>query len=186
MSKLIFGNEMDKMADWTFRVMAFIFYVTDLFLPVNKKLAPFNIRNGATVVDYGSGTGRYLKKASELVGISGTVYAVDIHELAIKSAYRQIKKHDLRNVKPVKTDGNSTDIPSHCADLIFALDMFHMIRNTFIFFNELHRISKADGTLIIEDGHQPRSLSKEKILKSGLWEVVEENKTFLKCKPKKG
>ena len=185
MSKLFCGNEMDKMPDWSFRIMAFMFKVTDLFKQADKKLEPFNIRKGSTVVDYGCGTGRYLKKASALVGSSGMVYAVDIHELAVESAFRQIKKHDLRNIKPVQTDGNTTDIPSHCADVIFALDMFHMVRNTFIFFRELHRISKVDGTLIIEDGHQPRSLSKEKILKSELWDIVEENKYFLKCIPKK-
>lgn len=183
MSKIFCGNEMDKMPSWAFRVMAFMFNATDIFVPAGKKILPFNIRKGMTVVDYGSGTGRYLKKASELVGESGMVYAVDIHELAIESAFRQIRKHDLKNVKPVQTDGNTTDIPSNCADLIFALDMFHMVRNTFIFLKELHRISKADGILIIEDGHQPRSLSKEKILTSGLWEIVDEKKSFLRCRP---
>ncbi len=38
------------------------------------------------VIDYGCGTGRCLKKASGQVGDRGAVYAVDIHELAIKSA----------------------------------------------------------------------------------------------------
>ena len=185
MSKVFCGNEMDKMPGWAFRIMSFMFYVTDLFISADKKVEPFNIRKGYTVVDYGSGTGRYLKKTSELVGSSGMVYAVDIHELAIESAFRKIKKHDLKNIRPIQTDGNTTDIPSDCADLIYALDMFHMVRNTFIFLKELHRISKPDGTLIIEDGHQPRSLSKEKILKSELWEIVEENKSFLTCKPKK-
>ena len=185
MSKIFCGNEMDKMPGWSFRIMAFLFNVKDLFKPAGKKLEQFNIRKGTTVVDYGSGTGRYLKKASELVGNTGMVYAVDIHELAVESAFRQIRKHDLRNIKPVKTDGNTTDIPSHCTDLIYALDMFHMVRNTFVFLKELNRISKVDGALIIEDGHQPRSLSKEKLLKSDFWEIVEENKSFIKCSPKK-
>ena len=62
--------------------------------------------------------------------------------------------------------------------------MFHMVRNTFIFLQELKRISKPDGILIIEDGHQPRALAKEKIMKSELWEIVEENDSFITCRPK--
>ena len=184
MNKVFCGNEMDKMPGWAFRIMAFMFNVTDLFKPTDKKLLPFNIRKGSTVVDYGCGTGRYLKQASELVGDSGLVYAVDIHELAIESAFRIIKRHGLKNVKPEKTDGNTTHIPSGIADLIYALDMFHMVRNTFIFLQELKRISKRDGILIIEDGHQPRALAKEKIMKSELWEIVEENDSFITCRPK--
>ena len=56
---------------------------SDIFKSTEHKLDPFNIQKGQTVVDYGSGTGRYLRKASELVGENGWVYAVDIQELAI-------------------------------------------------------------------------------------------------------
>jgi ubiquinone/menaquinone biosynthesis C-methylase UbiE len=185
MTQKFFGNEMDKMPGWAFRMMSFMFFFLDIFKNSDKKLDGINIKEGATVVDYGSGTGRYLKKASELAGPSGTVYAVDIHELAIEAAFNIIRKYNLKNVKPVQTDGNTTDIPTGCADLIYAFDMFHMVRNTFIFLKELNRISKDDGILIIEDGHQPRSLSIEKIMKSELWEIVEEQKTCLVCRPKK-
>ena len=128
MNKVFCGNEMDKMPGWAFRVMAFMFNVTDLFKPAEKKLLPFNIRKGSTVVDYGCGTGRYVKKASEL-------------------------------------------------------DMFHMVRNTFIFLQELKRISKRDGILIIEDGHQPRALAREKVNNSGCWVIISETKAYMKCKP---
>lgn len=184
MKKILCGNEMDRMPDWGFRMMAFLFKISDLIKGTDKRLDPFNIRSGQTVIDYGSGTGRYLRKASELVGSNGLVYAVDIHELAIESAIRVIRKFDLKNVRPVKTDGKSVDLPSHIAECIYALDMFHMVKDTGSFLRELNRLSKKNGILYIEDGHQPRTLSKEKILKSGYWEIAEENKSFLTCKPK--
>lgn len=173
------------MPGWAFRIMSFMFYITDLVKDPDKKIQGMNIRKGMTVVDYGSGTGRYLKKASEMVGESGTVFAVDIQELAVEAAFRIAQKHRLTNIKPLKTDGNTTDVPSRSADLIYALDMFHMVRNTFIFLKELERICKPDGTLIIEDGHQPRSLSRQKILQSGCWEIAEDRKEYLVCKPQK-
>ena len=174
---------MDRMPAWAFRFMAIIFDVEDLFSKPGAKLDQFGISAGDTVVDWGCGTGRYLRKASELTGETGKVYAVDIHELAVQAAFRQARKYNLVNIIPVQTDGTSSEVPAHCADLIYALDMFHMVSNPHIFLKELHRISKEGGTLILEDGHQPRSVSKAKILKSGLWEILEEKKHFMKCKP---
>jgi ubiquinone/menaquinone biosynthesis C-methylase UbiE len=184
MKKKLCGSEMDRMPAWAFRIMAFMFNVEDFFRSdVGKKLESFGIRNGDTVVDYGCGTGRYLKKASELAGDSGKVYAVDIHELAVKSAGDFARKHALNNILPMHTNGITCDIPSHSADLVYALDMFHMVSNPVAFLAELHRIVKPGGILVLEDGHQPRTLSLMKIRKSGVWEITEEFKGFVKCRP---
>jgi ubiquinone/menaquinone biosynthesis C-methylase UbiE len=184
MKKLLCGNEMDRMPNWAFKSMAFMFNVTDLFKSPDGKLKPFNIQQGQTVIDYGCGTGRFLPGASALVGEKGLVYAVDIHELAIKSAFKQIEKHKLQNVKPLLTDGKTVNIPAHTADIIYALDMFHMVKDTNSFLKELNRLIKPDGTLILEDGHQPRASTREKILKSACWKIAEESKSFVRCKPK--
>ena len=175
---------MDRMPGWAFSIMAFMFNVADIFRSPDKKLDPFNIQKGQTVIDYGSGTGRYLPMASKLTGDKGLVYAVDIHELAVKSANDRITKHNLKNVKPVLTDGKTVNIPSHTADIIYALDMFHMVRNPKEFLTELTRLTKPDGVLYLEDGHQLRSSAKDKILKSGCWDIIEETKTFVKCRPR--
>jgi ubiquinone/menaquinone biosynthesis C-methylase UbiE len=184
MNNILCGNEMDKMPAWAFRIMSVMFRVEDLFVNREEKLEQFGIHNGDTVVDYGCGTGRYLRKASELTGDSGKVYAVDIHELAVKAAENQARKHGLKNIIPLATDGKNSEVPAHCADLIYALDMFHMVGNTTAFLSDLHRIVKSSGVLVIEDGHQPRSLAKEKIIRSKLWEIFEEQKGFMRCKPR--
>jgi len=178
------GNEMDRMPNWAFKMMTFMFNFADKFKSPDKKLNPLNIQKGQTVVDYGCGTGRFLKPASGLVGESGSVYAVDIHELAIESANKMIIKYRLKNVHPVLTDGKSVNIPPQTADLVYAFDMFHMVSDTNGFLKELYRITKPDGILYLEDGHQPRAKAKEKVNNSGCWEIIEETKACLKCKPK--
>jgi ubiquinone/menaquinone biosynthesis C-methylase UbiE len=183
MKKVMCGNEMDRMPNWAFKMMAFIFNVADTFKSPNRRLDAFGIEKGQTVVDWGSGTGRYLKQASELVGDKGTVYAVDIHQLAIEAAANVVKKFNLKNVHPVLTDGKTVNIPPQTADLAYALDMFHMVKETKAFLAELFRIIKPDGVLILEDGHQPRALSKEKVNNSGCWEIIAETKAYMKCKP---
>jgi ubiquinone/menaquinone biosynthesis C-methylase UbiE len=184
MKKVMCGNEMDRMPKWAFKMMAFMFDVADLVKSPNRRLDAFDIQKGQTVVDWGCGTGRYLKQAAELVGDKGTVYAADIHELAVESANKMIKKYNLKNVHPILTDGKSASIPSQSADLVYALDMFHMVRDTYGFLKELCRITKPGGILFLEDGHQPRAKAKEKIINSGCWEIIEEAKSYIKCKPK--
>ena len=60
--------------------------------------------------------------------------------------------------------------------------MFFIIKKPTEFLAELRRIIKSDGTLVIDDGHQPRSVTKTKILDSGLWDILEEISDHLKCK----
>jgi len=183
MKKVLCGSEMDRMPDWAFRIMACMFRIADIINPPGRRLDPFLIKKGQTVVDYGSGTGRYLRQASQLVGAEGHVYAVDIQILAIESASRMITKFHLDNVKPVLTDGRTVNIPSFTADVVYALDMFHMVKDTNQFLKELCRITKASGILCLEDGHQPRAKTREKVIQSGCWEIADEKKGYLVCRP---
>ncbi len=183
MKNKLYGNEIDRMPDFIFRMMKILFVIYYFFRPAGKYLRKFGIKPGFTVVDYGCGPGAFIRDASSMVGTNGTVYAVDLHEMAVASVKKLIIKYNLSNVKAVLTDGRKSAIVDNAADLIYALDMFHMVSDTESFLKELNRITKKDGILIIEDGHQPRSLSKEKILKSGYWKIVEEEKRFIKCSP---
>ena len=183
MKKVFCGNEMDRMPDWAFRIMAFMFNIVDLIKSPDSRLEPFKISEGQTIVDWGCGTGRYLRSASELVGKNGMVYAVDIHPLAVESAKRRIRNHRLNNVTALLTDGKTVDIPSHTANVIYCLDMFHMVSDPDALLQLLFSIARPDGLLILEDGHQPREKSKQKVTGSGCWDIIAENKSFMTCKP---
>jgi len=183
MKDVRYGSEIDKMPNVAFRLMTLVFRIRNFFKPMSRSIDKFGIKKGSVVIDYGCGPGMYIKRASELVGDEGLVYAVDIHELAIKSVKKLLAKYKLCNVKTVQTDGNKVEISDNTADLIFALDMFHMVKDYRSFLLELNRIGKRDCTLILEDGHQSRIKSKEKVDKSGCWEIEKEYKKYLICKP---
>ncbi|MEW5817947.1 MAG: class I SAM-dependent methyltransferase [Spirochaetota bacterium] len=170
------------MSNTGFRIMSFMFRIADLFSPKGKRLADFGIKEGFTVVDYGCGPGRYIPAASRFVGPGGKVYAVDIHELAIRSVKKIINKNSLVNVVPVLAKGYVSGLASNCADLIYALDMFHGIKEPEVFLKELRRIVKESGVLILEDGHQPRKATLEKLRNSGLWKIEEECEKYIKLK----
>jgi ubiquinone/menaquinone biosynthesis C-methylase UbiE len=134
-------------------------------------------------VDYGCGPGRYTMRFSKLVGETGRVYAVDIHQLAVEAVKRKIAEYQLRNVVPVLASGYDSTLPEHTADVVCALDMFFAIQQPAEFLGELKRITRQDGMLIIDDGHQPRAVTRKNILASGHWVIAEETRDHLKCRP---
>ena len=71
-------------SDWGFRLMALEFKVRDFFRPRKGILKEVGIKLGYQVLDYGCGPGSYTTALSELVGKTGSVYALDAHPLAIK------------------------------------------------------------------------------------------------------
>ena len=174
----------ERMSDFSFRGMELIFKVVDFVYPyIGKRIQRFGIQPGMTVVDYGCGPGRYTTKFAYLVGERGKVFAVDIHELAIEAVKNKIKKQRLKTVTPVLAKGYDSGIPDGVADIVCAIDMFFAINDPTAFLEELRRIINPEGFLIIDDGHQSRSETKRKIAASGYWEVIEESKDHLKCKP---
>ncbi|HKK94868.1 MAG TPA: methyltransferase domain-containing protein [Anaerovoracaceae bacterium] len=172
----------NKMNNLGFRMMVWTYRIRDLFSPAGKILEEFNINEGDTVVDYGCGPGRYIKKASNLVGKSGKVYAVDIEEIAITYVKEEINKNNLKNVNPILVKNNNLLIDNDIADVIYALDMFHHVSKPKIFFEKLFKIIKKGGILYIEDGHQSREDSINKIKQSNMWEIYEEKQNYLICK----
>ncbi len=182
--KKMSGYETERIPNIPFRLMSFIFTVRDVLFPVGKRLDQFGIDEGFIVIDFGCGPGSYVEKASQLVGDEGKVYAVDVHPLAIKSIKERARRKNLENVDPVLSTGYPVDIDSHSADVIYALDMFHHIKDTRGFLKELHRLLKSSGTLFIESGHQPLKGAKQKIVKSDCWAIIKEERNMFKCRPK--
>jgi len=183
MINMIFGKSRGIKSDFGFKVMSWVFAVRDKLLSPWTLLDAFGIQKGQTVVDYGCGPGSYLRRASELVGPEGSVFAVDVHELAIKAVMGRVERERLSNVAAVQSDGESCPLADETADRIYALDMFHMVRQPAAFLRELNRICKRKGFLYIDNGHQSRDEVTLKIASSGAWEIVEEKKRYLKCRP---
>ena len=183
MINIIFGKERGIKSDFGFRVMCWAFAVRDRLLTPWALLNEFGIQEGQTVVDYGCGPGSYLKRASELAGPKGLVLAVDVHDSAIRAVSGRIEEGCLKNVRAVRAEGNRSTLPDETADVIYALDMFHMIAEPAEFLRELNRICRRTGLLFIDTGHQSRAEARSKIASSRSWEILEETKRYMKCRP---
>jgi len=174
----------ERIPDLHFKLMDILFNIIDFIYPyVDKRVQKFGIGPGMTIVDYGCGPGRYTTRFAKLVGKQGKVFAVDVHELAIGAVKKKVEKYGLKNIVPILAKGYNSTLPDHIADVVCTIDMFFIIKKPAEFLAELKRITKADGILVIDDGHQSRSVTMEKISQSGLWDIVEQTKDHLKCKP---
>ena len=100
----------------------------------------------------------------------------------IEQSKANAKKMGLENLEVKLGEIENVPLEDNIADVVCAIDMFCMIQKPTVFLTEAKRIIKKDGTLVIDDGHQPRSITKQKILDSGIWDIAEETKDHLKCK----
>jgi ubiquinone/menaquinone biosynthesis C-methylase UbiE len=173
------------MSNSSFKLMTAIMKTMDLSNPTHiaNRVKTFGITEGMTVVDYGCGPARYSPKYAKLVGDKGKVYAVDIHELAIEAVNKKIKKYSLQNVETKLASCYNSGLASHVADRVIALDMFFAVPDPTAFLKEIYRITKKDGLLIIDEGHQSREVAKQKIEASGVWEIISETKDHLTYRP---
>ncbi len=166
-----------------YRIMVWTFKIMDLFGNPDRRLEDFNLQAGNVVVDYGCGPGRYIRKAAQLVGPGGRVYAADIQPMAIDLVRQKKEKYNLNNVTPVLLGENTNALQDHVADVVYALDMFHQIEDPVGFLAGIHRIVKPGGVLYLEDGHQPREKSLEKVGRSDKWRVVQEHEGHMELAP---
>ena len=177
-------NSLERMSDFSFRAMVFVMKIEDFFWRrIDARVQTFGIRPGMTVVDYGCGPGRYTIRFARLVGEAGRVYAVDVHQLAVREVQKKAQQQGLRNVTAVLAGGYDSTLPAGIADVVCCLDMFFGVREPTTLLTELKRIAKPDGVLIIDDGHQPRSATLGKIRSSGQWAIAAETRDHLTCKP---
>ena len=178
-------RENEKMSNKAFQVMTWLMTVVDFLYPeVGRRSGGFGIEKGMTVVDYGCGPGRYTVKFAGIVGDKGKVIAADIHEMAIEAVIKKTETKGIKNVETILIDGYNSGLPDNIADIVCALNMFFNVRQPTEFLKELNRITKKNGILVIDDGHQKREEAKRKILESGYWDIIAESKDHIRCRPR--
>jgi ubiquinone/menaquinone biosynthesis C-methylase UbiE len=80
--------------------------------------------------------------AARFVGSTGTVYAADLHPLAIRMVARGARRRGLTNVHPVLTDC-ATGLPAGSIDVVLLYNAFHDREDRLAVLKELKRVLKA-------------------------------------------
>jgi ubiquinone/menaquinone biosynthesis C-methylase UbiE len=115
--------------------------------------AALDLKAGNCFVDIGCGPGDYSLEASNRVGKSGLVYAVDRDQRMATTLAAKAADMGVVNIKAVAADITvSLPLDDHCADVAFMATMLHAI-NLKIYgdalFKEIRRLLKPGGCLAI-------------------------------------
>jgi ubiquinone/menaquinone biosynthesis C-methylase UbiE/DNA-binding transcriptional ArsR family regulator len=106
------------------------------------------IPRGLRVADIGTGTGGMLPQLAEF---ADSIVAVDISKEMLRRARARAKALDLRNVEFLKADLQSLPIASGTVDAAFATLVLHHAPNPRAALQEMTRILKPGGTVVIVD-----------------------------------
>jgi len=112
-----------------------------------------NLQRGNCFLDLGCGPGDYSIRASELIGASGTVYALDKNQDAIVDLKDRIISGGLKNIEAEVCDiAGPLPIKDGCVDICFISTVLHSLiladveRNLF---SEIRRVLKPTGRVAI-------------------------------------
>ena len=106
------------------------------------------IPRGLTVADIGTGTGGMLPQLAEF---AEKIVAVDISKEMLRRAKARAKSLGLANVDFIKADLRALPIENATVDVAFATLVLHHAPNPSAALNEMARILKPGGTLVVVD-----------------------------------
>ena len=138
-------------------------------------MAEVGIKPGFSILDYGCGPGSYAVVATQLVGKSGKVYALDIHPLAVQQVQNTASKNRLTNIETILSDC-ATGLPDNSVDVVLLYDTLHDLSEPDKVLAELHRVLKPSGILSFNDYHLEESEIISKITDKGLFRLLREGK----------
>jgi len=134
-----------------------------------KILQGVNIRPGQTVLEVGCGTGFFTMTAARLIGDEGTLVAMDVLPVSVKTVSEKVRAAGLKNVCVVKGDALDTKLDTESMDVVL---LFGVIPAPMIpldrLLPEMHRILKPEGMMAV----WPSSWVLQSIHGSGLFAII--------------
>lgn len=160
-----------------------------MFSDPSHNISQLHLSPGQVVVDMGTGSGHYAIWAAKAVAPNGRVVAIDIQRDLLGRLQKEAQKNHIRNLEVVSGDLETlrgTNLRDGFCDLAIASNILFMITNKKVFLEEVKRILKSRGRLLVVDWsgsfssmgpHSNHVLYKDdcvKLVKAAGFEVEEE------------
>lgn len=123
----------------------------DSFLNPNYVVAQTGLMQGQTVADLGSGSGFYVLPSAQMVGATGTVYAVDVVEEKLAATISMANQFGIKNIKVIQADLAKPflDILNNSCDLVIVGNILHEISDREMLLKNIYRILKTPGRVLV-------------------------------------
>lgn len=124
-----------------------------MFTDPVKNLKAFGLREDSVVADLGAGTGYYSVALGMLLP-NGKVYAVELQKDFLDTIKRKVSEARLNNVEIILGNAEKlggTKLGDGAADAVIASNIFFQIEDKGKFIEEIKRILKPEGRVLLID-----------------------------------
>jgi len=118
-------------------------------LPPERTLLLMGLRKGDVMADIGCGIGYFTVPASEIVGDSGKVYAVDVSEEMLGDVEKIIKEKNISNVETMLTNGSMPGLEHDGVTFAFTSNVLHEIDDAEGFIQGIRRMLADNGRMAV-------------------------------------
>jgi len=156
-----------------------------MFTNPGQNILHLGLTEGMRVADFGAGSGFYSRAASEKVGYSGKVYAIEVQRDLVKMLEGDIKKWGITNIECIWGDIEKrcgTKISDHSIDRVIVSNVLFQAEDKIGLIDEVKRVLKKDGEVLLIDwiesfgGMGP---SKENVLSASMARELFEKRGFI-------
>lgn len=113
-----------------------------------KLMAALKLKPGDVVADIGAGSGYFTFRLADVVGPTGTVYAVDIQPEMLEIIRKRSKERKVENVEPVLGAINDPKLPPNSTDLMLMVDVYHEFSHPWEMTRQMVKALKPGGRLV--------------------------------------
>jgi ubiquinone/menaquinone biosynthesis C-methylase UbiE len=122
-----------------------------LFLNPAEVMAQTGLMQGQVVADLGCGNGFYVLPAAQMIGNTGTVYAVDVQTSKLAATVSIANQFGYKNVRVVQANLGKPlfDIPQESCDMVIVGNILHEISQTDELIKNVYRVLKSPGRVVV-------------------------------------
>jgi ubiquinone/menaquinone biosynthesis C-methylase UbiE len=118
-------------------------------LPPEEVMGLFNLTPGDIMADIGCGIGYFTFPAARLTGPVGKVYALDISTIMLAEVIIKQRQEDISNIETLQTGEYDLRLTAESVNIGFMCNVLHEIEDQDRFLQEIHRILKNKGRLLV-------------------------------------